>query len=159
MVLRGLATQDQALYPGSVQITFKQSPDWIIEADLGPKFPGFNQALYDAVSTIPPRGSSDDCPSSYWIDRALESLTRQPQDPARPFLEGNTTALYTDGRVVRAHSLYELFEDEVISLPDFADVLQQWREAVRTAGRNGRCGKARERYERLPPPALRRSAC
>ena len=137
---------------------FVQSPDWIIEASLGPEFQGFNQALYDAVSTMPPRGSADTCPSTYWIDCALKGMDQQPQHPARPFLEGNATALFTDGKVVRAHSIYDVFSDEVMSVVDFRDVLRQWRDAVGAARHDGRCGPSKEHYSRLDPPAFSGSA-
>src|SRR5438552_12279813 len=68
-----------------------------------------------------------------------KGMDQQPQDPARPFLEGNTTALFTDGKVVRAHSIYNAFSDEVMSVVDFMDVLRQWRDAVGAARHDGRC--------------------
>jgi hypothetical protein len=125
-----------------MQVTFEQRPDWVIEADLGPAFEGFNDTLHDAVSSLPPRGSSEDCPSPYWIDRALEGLAKKPADPSRPFLWGNATELCTDGNKVRAHSQYELFPDEVMPVADFVDVLRNGAPPSTRPGEKDVVGRA-----------------
>jgi hypothetical protein len=116
-----------------VDVTFKTRDDDVI--DLGSEWRGFTETLLDAVSTRPPRGSNDRCPSNYWIDRALAAVRDgQERDTGRPFLSGNGTELLLmkDGVVARA--LYETFDDEYISEEQLKQILADWRTRVTDAG-------------------------
>jgi hypothetical protein len=134
-----------------VQVRFEQSEDWIIEAELGSGFPGFNEGLYDAISTMPPRGAEDSCPSTYWIDKALEGLQRPETAEGRPIASGNATTFFVEGSAVRVHSADGAFEDETMRLVMFIEILQRWRREVIQARAQGRSGPALDVYRRLPP--------
>lgn len=111
-----------------VEWRFEEREDQLIEADLGPNWSGFSEALNDAVSTRAPRGHPSGL-STYWIDRTLESLGGASQ-PGAVLASGNATSLIHDGRFVVAHSDYDLWGDERMSVDDFVSRMEAWRAAV-----------------------------
>lgn len=118
-------------------MTFTERPDGQVDATLGPEWPLFNEALYDAISSLPPRGAAGVGPSTYWIDIA-SACARQAAESGdeRPFTGGNITVLRVlRGRVVASYEWYEEEHEtedqwEAISLADFLDLLQRWRDLV-----------------------------
>jgi hypothetical protein len=125
--------------------------DGTIDARLGPNWPIFNEALADAVSSLPHRGSNEAHLSTYWIDRTLEQLdTRQAQGSPGRIASGNAYSLVFDGTGVQAVFDYgDPNEDvELMSTEDFREVLTSWRVAVIAA-------RAHER--RIVPDTYRRN--
>jgi len=117
-----------------VEVEFIREGSAGLNPRLAPESPGFTQTLADAVSSVPPRGSGDANYSTYWIDRALEQVRRhRGRTEAVCFQAGNESSLWITGESVRAHSDYELFEDEVMSIDDFVSLLTRWREQVISA--------------------------
>jgi hypothetical protein len=107
---------------------FRERPDQIIEADLGPAWPGFTEALNDAVSTRAPRGQPAGI-STYWIDRTLTAL-ETANAPTKALASGNATSLALDGPFVVAQSDYEMWPDERMSREDFVEGMESWRAAA-----------------------------
>lgn len=99
-----------------------------MEADLGPEWPGFNEALGDSVTTRAPKGYPEGL-STYWIDRTLTALANGGP-PGTVLASGNATSLILTEDGVCAHSHYEVFEDEQMPIPDFAQGLRDWRGAT-----------------------------
>lgn len=98
----------------------------LIWLDLGPSWPGFNEALADAVSSLSPRGQPPAL-STYWIELALDA---EHAEPGANVTGGNTTRIVRTVQGVRAESDYELFDPEEMPLTDFLSLLRQWRERV-----------------------------
>src|SRR5687767_7198541 len=72
--------------------------DGTIDARLGNDWPIFNEALADAVSSLPPRGSDETRLSTYWIDQTLSRLDALQQHAASgPIASGNAYSLVFDG--------------------------------------------------------------
>jgi hypothetical protein len=104
---------------------FKERDEGIIEADLGPEWRGFSEALNDAVSTRAPRGHPSGL-SNYWIDRTMDALVAAKELGAR-LASGNATSLILGDGLVIAHSDYDLWEDESMPIPDFEAGMNAWR--------------------------------
>jgi hypothetical protein len=110
--------------------------DGTIDARLGSDWPIFNEALADAVSSLPPRGSTERRLSTYWIDQTLERLAAlRAQHQTGRIAGGNAYSLVFDGDGVEAVFDYgDPNEDvELMSVDDFMSVLEGWRAAVVTA--------------------------
>jgi hypothetical protein len=107
---------------------FRERDDQIIEVDLGPEWPGFTEALNDAVSTRAPRGQPAGL-STYWIDRTLTALETAKQ-PTKLLASGNATSVSLDGPFVVAHSDYEMWPAERMSREDFVRGMESWRAAA-----------------------------
>lgn len=114
-----------------MDVTFFRTSDGAPYANLGTGWPGFNETLSDAVTSIPPRGSAEHSVSTYWIDRALVEIERMKSAHLiGPFQGGNATTLVLDNGQVRASSDYEMFDDEVMAVESFIEVLSIWRAEV-----------------------------
>ena len=98
----------------------------LIWIDLGPDWPGFTDALNDGISALAPRGQPP-AASTYWIDHALEGVTRAAGEE---ITSGNATRIKRTATGVRALSDYETFEDESMSAEDFRGLLTAWRDRV-----------------------------
>jgi hypothetical protein len=60
-----------------VDVEFLQlREDGTVDARPGPDWPIFNEALADAISSLPPRGSNERRLSTYWIDNTLDHCRR-----------------------------------------------------------------------------------
>ena len=117
-----------------MDVRFETREDDAVDIDLGPEWQGFTETLLDAVSSRPPRGSDDACPSTYWLDRALLAVAEdQDRDTGRPFLWGNATELLLLGGEVVARALYETFDDEQMPEEEFKRILGAWRSRVVSA--------------------------
>jgi hypothetical protein len=92
----------------------------LIWIDLGPKWPGFNEALNDGVSFLSPRGEASAL-STYWIDHALAGVD---SPPGTTITGGNSTRIERTTSGVCAKSDYALFDDEHMSTDDFVDLLR-----------------------------------
>ena len=115
----------------TMDVTFFRAKDGAPYAHLGADWPGFNEALTDAVGSLPPRGSAERSVSTYWIDRALAETERMSAAGLTgSFQGGNTTSLALEGGQVRACSDYELFDDEAMPIEVFTEVLLAWRAEV-----------------------------
>ena len=134
-------------------MTFIRAKDGAPYARLsGEDWPGFNEALSDAIGPLPPIGSPEPSLSTYWIDRALR-VTRELVDTGRSGLVqgGNAASIVVrDGQVV-AVSDYDMFDDETMELPDFEQVLTEWRDEV-VRVRDLESPEIPETYRRNPYP-------
>jgi hypothetical protein len=99
-----------------------------VDADLGPEWPGFNEALRDSVTARAPKGHPEG-PSTYWIDRTLTALANGGP-PGTLLVSGNATSLVLSVDGVCARSDYELFEDEQIPIEEFVVGMSAWRDAT-----------------------------
>jgi hypothetical protein len=98
----------------------------LIWIDLGPKWPGFTEALNDGVSSLSPRGQASAL-STYWIDHALAGAA---SPPGTMITGGNSTRIERTSSGVCAKADYEQFDDEHLSTGDFLDLLRAWRDEV-----------------------------
>jgi hypothetical protein len=136
-----------------VDVTFVRAKDGAPYARLGPPWVGFDEALTDAVSSLPPRGSAEQSVSTYWIDRALSQVRRMvAAAESGPFQGGNTTTLSVVGGRVVASSDYDLFDEESMTVEDFEQVLSSWRAEVVRVWEADR-PSIPETYRRVPYPA------
>jgi hypothetical protein len=133
-----------------IDIGFAQLRDYgTVDAVLGPKWPIFNDALADTVSSLPPRGSSERHLSTYWIDNTLNRLRRMRQSGEMgPIASGNAYSLVLVGDEVQA--VFDYGDDSVERLPaDEVDrLLVAWREHV---------VKAQQHERRVVPETYRRN--
>jgi len=136
-----------------VDVTFYRTSDGAPYAHLGTRWPGFNETLSDAVTSIPPRGSMEHSVSTYWIDRVQGEIERMKSAHLTgPFQGRNATTLVLDNGQVRACSDYETFDDEVMAVESFIEVLSLWRaEVVRV--QESETPEIPETYRRNPYPA------
>jgi hypothetical protein len=111
-----------------VEWHFAGRDDGIIEADLGPKWAGFTEALNDSVTTRAPRGHTPGL-STYWIDRTLDAL-KEASGSGTVIASGNATELILDGEQVVARSQYEVRDDERMHSAEFEAGLRAWRRAT-----------------------------
>ncbi|UUW88970.1 hypothetical protein ABFU82_09510 [Nocardioides sp. WV_118_6] len=111
---------------------FVESPGRGVDLTFGDAWPGFGEAFADSVSSMPPRGRRGKRLSTYWIDRALARLALPAPGPGAELslAGGNDTALVRIGDMVVARSLYELFDDEALSVEVVAGALRAWRVRV-----------------------------
>lgn len=109
--------------------TFTRAEGRGIDVDLGPERSGWNEALADSISSMPPRSSWRRTLSTYWIDRTLGALHAEPTDGVA-LASGNSTEIVMDGDVVVARSLYDLFDDEQMNRDVFEGLLVAWRAEV-----------------------------
>ena len=87
------------------------------------------EALNDCVSSLSPRGQ-DVGLSTFWIGHVLQGLESAPSLEPHFIGGGNSSALVLDGNIVRAESLYETYEPELISVDDLRRILLRWRHIV-----------------------------
>ena len=133
-----------------MQVTFVRGRDGAPYAMISGSWRGFNEALGDAVGSLPPRGSMEKSVSTYWIDRAEQVMRQMLERGESGVIQGgnSTTLLLRDGKVV-ARSDYELFDEEQMDPVDFSHVLAEWRaEIIRV--RDGEAPVIAETYRRNP---------
>ncbi|WP_149203583.1 hypothetical protein [Actinotalea subterranea] len=135
-----------------MDVTFVRAKHGTPYVRLGLGWVGFDEALADAVSPLPPRGSAELSVSTYWIDRALSQVRRMvTAGETGPFQGGNATALsVVEGQVV-ASSDYDMFDPEVMTVAAFEEVLQAWRDEV-VRVRDKERPQIPETYRRNPYP-------
>lgn len=107
--------------------------DGQVDAHLASAGPIFNDALYDSISSLPPRGAQGNGPSTYWVDRALSGvLEAERRGSEEPFLWGNCTVLRLRGdRVeVRYDYSYDEEESDFVDAADFVALLREWRPLI-----------------------------
>ena len=138
---------------GGVEVEFVQlRDDGTVDAHLGREWPVFNEALADAISSLPPRGSEERRLSTYWIDNALQRLRRLRQvDEEGLVARGNAYSIVFSSDGVSA--VFDYGEDERETMPadDFDDLLQRWRARVREVQRYER-REVPDTYRRNPWP-------
>ncbi len=136
-----------------MDLTYFRGPDGAVYANLGPAWPGFNELLADAISPLPPLGSDERSLSTYWVDRAIDEIRRRRAHREDGAIQGgNSTTLVLSGSQVVARSDYELFDDEVMPVDDFVDVLQRWRSQI-IAVRHTEQPLIPDTYRRNPYPS------
>lgn len=114
-----------------MELTFFRTPDDAVYAKIGPDQGGFNELLADAITPLPPIGSDETSLSTYWMDRAIREVQRMRENHEDgPVQSGNTTTLLLSGSRVIATSIYDLFDDEAMSVDAFLDILRKWRAEV-----------------------------
>ncbi|MBX3194549.1 MAG: hypothetical protein KF727_05540 [Microbacteriaceae bacterium] len=111
--------------------TYVHRPGRGIDVDLGVDCPGWNEALSDSISSMPPRNSPDHELSTYWIDRALSALQSEAAE-GEALASGNATQIVSSSGRVVARSLYDLFEEEAMDSDEFERLLTEWRAEVVT---------------------------
>lgn len=107
--------------------------DGTVDARLGPDWPVFNDALADAISSLPPRGSEERRLSTYWIDHALERLRRLREGNEQGRVAGgNAYGIVLSLRGVSAVFDYGEDEEPAETMPtdEFIQLLERWRAAV-----------------------------
>ena len=135
-------------------LTITTRDDGQIDAHLGDPWTVFDDALGDAISSLPPRGATGRGPSTYWIDVAEIGARRATTSgDTNQFTWGNVTSLRIEGRDVVA--AYEFDPDEndaeYMPLDDFLGLLAEWREHVLAAGSHSTI-EFPETYRRNPIP-------
>lgn len=110
---------------GAVEARFTDRQDGVVDVDLGPDWPGFTEALQDAVTTRAPHGDDGGNPCTYWIDRTLAALATALDGEI--VASGNATDLRIEGHEVVAHAQYDTFDDERMPREDFVAILSRWR--------------------------------
>lgn len=136
-----------------MDMTFVRAKDGAPYPRLGSPWVGFDDALADAVSSLPPRGSAEQSVSTYWIDRALSQVRRMvAAAESGPFQGGNTTTLSVVGGRIVATSDYDLFDEESMPVDDFEQILSSWRVEVLRV-REAERPSIPETYRRNPYPA------
>jgi hypothetical protein len=129
--------------------------DGTIDARLGDWWATFNEALADAVTPLPPRGSTERRLSTYWIDQAL----RRVEDFKRSRGEGVVASgnAYSISVSVPNDDVTARFEygdpgtQESMTVEEFVAVLNGWRMAVIDAQRVEQ-REVPETYRRNPWP-------
>jgi hypothetical protein len=124
----------------------------VLRTRVSDRHVGFDEALADVVSPLPPRGSAEQSVSTYWIDRALTRVRRMvTAGEIGPLQGGNATTLsVVEGQVV-ASSDYDMFDPEAMTIAAFGEVLRAWRyEVVRV--RDEERTRIPETYRRNPYP-------
>lgn len=131
--------------------SFRRAPDGQVLVTL-PTSRAFTEALNDAVTSMPPRGDRDSRQSTYWIDRALRTIDELSGSAAPTYVQGgNEASLWLDGDTVRAHSDYELFDDDSMPVSDLVGLLEAWRAEVVEA-RTSSPARFADTYRRNPYP-------
>jgi hypothetical protein len=119
---------------GCVDAAFLQlRDDGTVDARLGPEWPLFNEALADAISSLPPRGSEERRLSTYWIDAALDRLRKlQTANGQGRIAGGNAYGIVFSPDGVTAVFDYANDDDpgETMTAEEFVDLLERWRAAV-----------------------------
>src|SRR4051812_12233549 len=95
-----------------------------------------SDALNDAVSSRAPRGAIHPGLSTYWIDRAEQSVRRAAEErSAEPFASGNVWFFRLEGdQVVAAYDFDPEANADTLTLDDVLTLLAEWRTAVISAG-------------------------
>jgi hypothetical protein len=117
-------------------VTFTQRRDGIIEASLA-EMPMFSHALNDSVSSRAPRGAVHTGLSAYWIDRVeRDARAALAAGSSAPFASGNITVFYVIQDRVQASLEFddEGSEAESVTVGDFFDLLDAWRQRVIDSG-------------------------
>ena len=120
-----------------MEVTFAQRRDGIIEVSLGEEMPTFSHALNDAVSSRAPRGAVHTGLSTYWIDRVeRDARAALAAGSSAPFASGNVTVFYVIEDRVHASLEFddEGSEAESVTVGDFLDLLDAWRQRVIDSG-------------------------
>lgn len=120
-----------------VEVRFAQRRDGIIEASLGEEMPMFSHALNDAVTSRAPRGAVHTGLSTYWIDRVeRDARAALAAGTSAPFASGNVTVFSVIDDRVHASLEFddERSETESVTVGDFFDLLDAWRQRVIAGG-------------------------
>ncbi len=135
-----------------MDVRFSRRTDGQVDATLGDGWMVFNEALADAVSSLPPRGERGVGPSTYWIDLSEAQARRSATEgELAPFVSGNITYLRVQGDLVIAAYDFDPEESEAESMPlsVFLGILGQWRTEV-LASRHGAGEVLPDTYRRNP---------
>jgi hypothetical protein len=110
--------------------------------------PLMREALEDSIGTYPPGGGDQDCPSTYWLDRALKYLRYRLEDGGKePLASGNATYLQVRDGMVEAHYEFGTENDDpfdAVPGEELVELLNAWREKVL---QESACAD-----KRIPPP-------
>lgn len=132
---------------------FTVSDEGLVEVALAEDLPYMVHALQDSLGTRPPRGASQDGPSTYWIDTTLEQLNGRLKDGGKdPIASGNITYLIVrDGSVQARLDIDSDVDDnyDAVSVEDFLALLRDWRARV--------MAESPEADKRMPPPRAARA--
>jgi hypothetical protein len=111
-------------------VTTGCSVDLVLADDL----PLLREALGDCISTHPPQGAAQDCPSTYWIDRALRYLESRLDDGGKePLASGSATYLQVRDGIVEARYEFGIEDDDrfdAVPAEDLLALLKAWRTKV-----------------------------
>jgi hypothetical protein len=137
----------------AMRYEFNRTPKGLVEIDLrDDNLPVMRHALEDSLGSRPPRGATQDGPSTYWIDNALTGLLARLEDGSdQPFASGNATYLQVVAGQVEARYDFDPEDSESVDrvpAKDFVAQLTAWRERVLV--------ESPEADHRMPPPRAAR---
>jgi hypothetical protein len=131
-----------------VEYAFVESAEGLIDIVLDSDAPILAHAMADSLGTRPPRGASQDGPSTYWIDHALTQLRARLEDlDESPFASGNVTYLALKDGAVEVRYDYDPPYSEYVDTVEpgeLIELLEAWRRAVIELDPQA--------VRRLPPP-------
>lgn len=113
-------------------MTFSVRDDGQVDACLIDKFPLFNEALSDSISSLPPLGETGNGPSPYWVEVARNALERHLVNGTEGLIaSGNSTSCHLENGQVAAKNDYgEQDELETLAIDEFEDLLVEWRQRI-----------------------------
>lgn len=136
-----------------MEYEFTVSDEGLVEVVLADDLPYMRHAIEDSLGTRPPRGASQDGPSTYWIDTTLAQLKARLTDGGKdPIASGNITYLMVRHGSVQARLDIDSDDDDnydAVPVEDFLTLLSGWRARVMV--------ESPEADERMPPPLAARS--
>ena len=112
----------------AVDVRFTHRDDGVIDIHLWGDWGPVEETLQDSVTTRAPRGGDGVNPSTFWIDRVLAAIDREPDGAI--VASGNMTDLVLEADVLVAHSHYELFNDQRVGRAELVALLRRWRVVV-----------------------------
>ena len=131
---------------------FWTGPRGQVWADAGEGRVGINEALSDAITSLSPRGQPVSL-STYWIDRTLGRLRLPDSGEEIIVAGGNATYLYRRSQQVRAHAIYDTFDDEWMDVEEFERGLEAWKATIERSIRKGAAvSDDLSNYQRNPWP-------
>lgn len=136
-----------------MEYQFTVSDEGLVEVVLADDLPFMSHAFEDSLGTRPPRGASQDGPSTYWIDTTVAQLNARLADGGKdPVASGNITYLLVrDGSVQARLDIDSDRDDNYDAVPveDFLTLLRDWRARVMV--------ESPEADKRMPPPRAARA--
>lgn len=131
-----------------VRFEFMRTPHGFVEVTLRDDLPVMRHALEDSLSSRPPRGATQDGPSTYWIDEALAGLrNRLKYRSSEPFASGNVTYLQLSSEHVEARYDFDPPDSDSVDRVPVAEFLELLR-----AGRERVLHESPDADKGMPPP-------
>lgn len=115
------------------ELAFATRADGQIDATLEGDWPLFNEALSDSISSLPPMGTTESGPSSYWLEVAANTLDRLEVAASEGVIaSGNWTSIQLlDGNIAAANDYADPADAETVSVEAYPALLAEWRNRIR----------------------------